>query len=117
MPGGQGVAGSNPAVPTVSNSCTAKWERRTVNWERSCFSGGIAGDRWLRSAFPHARPRSRRPAYPFDEHAAREWVRREADSCPRDTEAQSRQVGAPWHGPKLGQRGRRVALTPMTGRD
>jgi len=35
------------------------------------------------------------PAYPFDEHAAREWVRREADSCPRDTEAQSRQVGAP----------------------
>ena len=28
------------------------------------------------SAFPHARPRSRLPAYPFDEHAAREWVRR-----------------------------------------
>jgi pimeloyl-ACP methyl ester carboxylesterase len=53
------------------------------------------------SAFPHARPRSRIPAYPFDEHAAREWVEREADSGPRDTGAQSRQVGAPWHGPKL----------------
>ena len=41
------------------------------------------------------------PAYPFDEDAAREWVDREADSGPRDTKAQSRQVGAPWHGPKL----------------
>ncbi len=41
------------------------------------------------------------PAYPFDENAAREWIEREADSGPRDTKAQSRQVGAPWHGPKL----------------
>jgi pimeloyl-ACP methyl ester carboxylesterase len=41
------------------------------------------------------------PAYPFDEHAAREWIEREADTGPRDTRAQSRQVGAPWHGPKL----------------
>ncbi len=41
------------------------------------------------------------PAYPFDSDAAREWIEREADSGPRDTKAQSRQVGAPWHGPKL----------------
>jgi pimeloyl-ACP methyl ester carboxylesterase len=41
------------------------------------------------------------PAYPFDETAAREWIEREADSGPRDTRAQSRQVGASWHGPKL----------------
>jgi pimeloyl-ACP methyl ester carboxylesterase len=41
------------------------------------------------------------PAYPFDEQAAREWIEREIDSGPRDTRAQSRQVGAPWHGPKL----------------
>ncbi len=41
------------------------------------------------------------PAYPFDEDAAREWIEREADTGPRDTKAQSRQVGAPWHGPKL----------------
>ena len=41
------------------------------------------------------------PAYPFDEDAAREWIDREADSGPRDTKAQSRQVGAPWHGQKL----------------
>lgn len=41
------------------------------------------------------------PAYPFDETAAREWIEREADSGPRDTKAQSRQVGASWRGPKL----------------
>jgi pimeloyl-ACP methyl ester carboxylesterase len=41
------------------------------------------------------------PDYPFDEDAAREWIEREADSGPRDAKAQSRQVGAPWHGPKL----------------
>jgi pimeloyl-ACP methyl ester carboxylesterase len=41
------------------------------------------------------------PAYPFDEYAAREWIEREIDSGPRDTKAQSRQVGAAWHGPKL----------------
>jgi pimeloyl-ACP methyl ester carboxylesterase len=41
------------------------------------------------------------PAYPFDEHAAREWIERDVDSGPRDTKAQSRQIGAAWHGPKL----------------
>jgi pimeloyl-ACP methyl ester carboxylesterase len=41
------------------------------------------------------------PAYPFNEAAAREWIEREVDSGPRDTKAQSRQAGAPWHGPKL----------------
>jgi pimeloyl-ACP methyl ester carboxylesterase len=41
------------------------------------------------------------PGYPFDEDAAREWIERDVDSGPRDTKAQSRQVGAPWHGPKL----------------
>jgi pimeloyl-ACP methyl ester carboxylesterase len=41
------------------------------------------------------------PAYPFDEDAAREWIERQVDSGPRDTKAQSRQVGAAWHGPKL----------------
>ena len=41
------------------------------------------------------------PAYPFDEEAAREWIEREVDSGPRDTKAQSRQIGAQWHGPRL----------------
>jgi len=41
------------------------------------------------------------PAYPFNEAATREWIEREVDSGPRDTKAQSRQVGAGWHGPKL----------------
>ncbi len=41
------------------------------------------------------------PAYPFDQEAAWEWIEREVDAGPRDTRAQSRQVGAPWHGPRL----------------
>lgn len=41
------------------------------------------------------------PAYPFDEAAAREWIEREVDSGPRDSKAQSRQIGAQWHGPRL----------------
>ncbi len=41
------------------------------------------------------------PAYPFDEDAAREWIEREVDQGPRDQKAQSRQVGAAWHGGKL----------------
>jgi pimeloyl-ACP methyl ester carboxylesterase len=41
------------------------------------------------------------PAYPFDEDAAREWIEREVDAGPRDAEAQARQAGASWHGPRL----------------
>jgi pimeloyl-ACP methyl ester carboxylesterase len=41
------------------------------------------------------------PVYPFDATVAREWIEREADGGPRDTKAQSRQVGAGWCGPKL----------------
>ena len=41
------------------------------------------------------------PDYPFDEAAAREWIGRQVDGGPRDTKAQSRQIGAQWHGPKL----------------
>ncbi|MGW1991640.1 alpha/beta fold hydrolase [Embleya sp. NPDC001921] len=41
------------------------------------------------------------PGYPFDEDAARAWVEADVDSGPRDKKAQSRQIGARWHGPKL----------------
>lgn len=43
------------------------------------------------------------PAHPFDEDAAREWIEREVDSGPRDSAAQSRQIGAQWRGPRLGE--------------
>ena len=43
------------------------------------------------------------PAYPFNEDAAREWIEREVDSGPRDAKAQSRQVGAQWHGRRLAE--------------
>jgi pimeloyl-ACP methyl ester carboxylesterase len=59
---------------------------------------GRAGDVQLSLALARA---VASPAYPFDEDAAREWIEREVDSGPRDTAAQSRQVGAPWHGGKL----------------
>jgi pimeloyl-ACP methyl ester carboxylesterase len=59
---------------------------------------GTAGDVQLSLALARA---VASPAYPFDEDAAREWIEREVDSGPRDTGAQSRQVGAPWHGGKL----------------
>ncbi|MBA4608255.1 alpha/beta hydrolase [Aeromicrobium sp. Marseille-Q0843] len=41
------------------------------------------------------------PAYPFDEDVAREWIERGVDSGPRDKKAQSRQIGAQWHGRRL----------------
>jgi pimeloyl-ACP methyl ester carboxylesterase len=41
------------------------------------------------------------PGYPFDEAAARAWIEAEVDSGPRDKKAQSRQIGAQWHGPRL----------------
>lgn len=53
------------------------------------------------------------PAYPFDETAAREWIEREVDSGPRDTDAQTRQIGAQWHGPAL--RELRVPTLVMAG--
>jgi len=41
------------------------------------------------------------PGYPFDEEAARAWIEADVDSGPRDTKAQSRQIGAQWHGAAL----------------
>ncbi|MGW0658926.1 alpha/beta fold hydrolase [Streptodolium elevatio] len=43
------------------------------------------------------------PGYPFDEEAARAWVEAEVDSGPRDKKAQSRQIGAQWHGARLAE--------------
>ncbi len=41
------------------------------------------------------------PARPFDERVAREWAEQLADHGVRDQEAQSRQIGAQWHGPAI----------------
>jgi len=41
------------------------------------------------------------PANPVDEDEARAWVERELGSGPRDNDAQSRQLGAKWSGPRL----------------
>lgn len=42
------------------------------------------------------------PNRPFDEAAARESAQRNIDAGVRDQQAQSRQIGAQWHGPKIG---------------
>ena len=65
---------------------------------RAKYPAGREGD--IQAALAVARGVAS-PAYPFDEQAAREWIEREVDTGPRDTEAQARQAGAPWHGPKL----------------
>ncbi|MFD4368914.1 hypothetical protein [Rhodococcus sp. NPDC058521] len=41
------------------------------------------------------------PDYPFDEAGPRAWVEAAANSGPRDQKAQSHQIGAKWHGPRL----------------
>jgi pimeloyl-ACP methyl ester carboxylesterase len=43
------------------------------------------------------------PAYPFDEAAVRAAAEREAVSGVRDARAQSRQIGATWHGGRLAE--------------
>ncbi|WP_456844361.1 alpha/beta fold hydrolase [Cellulomonas sp. P5_C6] len=65
---------------------------------RTTFPEGRDGD--LQASLAVARGVAS-PAYPFDEDAAREWIEREVDSGPRDSKAQSRQIGAQWHGPRL----------------
>lgn len=69
-----------------------------VRLSRLKFPEGRDGDVQMSLALARA---VASPTCPFDETAAREWIDREADSGPRDTKAQSRQVGASWHGPKL----------------
>ncbi|MFC9130448.1 alpha/beta fold hydrolase [Streptomyces sp. NPDC057099] len=41
------------------------------------------------------------PGYPFDERAARATAERIADTGIQDAQAQSRQIGAQWHGPAI----------------
>ena len=72
--------------------------RMLARLSRLKFPAGRDGDIQMSLALARA---VASPTYPFDETAAREWIEREADSGPRDTRAQSRQVGASWHGPKL----------------
>ena len=93
---------SSAALPSdVSGSRVARYLRvgLLARLAAHAFPEGREGDieASLRSARGIASP-----GYPFDETAAREWIERAVDSGPRDTKAQSRQIGAQWHGPELG---------------
>jgi pimeloyl-ACP methyl ester carboxylesterase len=92
---------SMAAIPSdVSGIGAARYVRfgLLAKLARAKFPEGREGDIQLSLMLARA---VASPDYPFDEDAAREWIEREADSGPRDTKAQSRQAGAPWHGPKL----------------
>jgi pimeloyl-ACP methyl ester carboxylesterase len=92
---------SDAAIPSdVSGLGAFRYMRfgMLAKLSRLKFPAGRDGDIQMSLALARA---VASPAYPFDETAAREWIEREADSGPRDTRAQSRQVGAGWHGPKL----------------
>src|SRR5215469_7500607 len=125
------TGGSNPFAAVVRKRGAYSAEDMTddavavldaLGWQRAhIFGAGIGGGRYVRpgllaklarARFPEGREGDialslmvarelASPAYPFDETLAREWIEREVDSGPRDTRAQSRQAGAPWHGPKL----------------
>jgi pimeloyl-ACP methyl ester carboxylesterase len=71
-----------------------------ARFSRMKFPAGRAGDIALGLALARA---VASPGYPFDEAAARARIERDVVSSVRDTRAQSRQVGAKWHGGKLAQ--------------
>ncbi|WP_456788103.1 alpha/beta fold hydrolase [Cellulomonas sp. P5_C5] len=92
---------SSAALPSdVSGLGVARYLRvgLLARLARTTFPDGRDGD--IEASLAVARGVAS-PAYPFDETAAREWIERAVDSGPRDTKAQSRQIGAQWHGPRL----------------
>ena len=92
---------SSAALPSdVSGLRVARYLRvgLLARLARTTFPDGRDGD--IEASLAVARGVAS-PAYPFDEAAAREWIERAVDSGPRDTKAQSRQIGAQWHGPRL----------------
>lgn len=92
---------SSAALPSdVSGLGVARYLRvgLLARLARTTFPDGRDGD--IEASLAVARGVAS-PAYPFDETAAREWIERAVDSGPRDTRAQSRQIGAQWHGPRL----------------
>jgi pimeloyl-ACP methyl ester carboxylesterase len=73
---------------------------QVARFARMKFPEGRDGDIALGLALARA---VASPGYPFDEAAARSRIERDAVSSLRDTGAQSRQVGAKWHGGRLAQ--------------
>ena len=103
---------SSAALPSdVSGLRVARYLRvgLLARLARTTFPDGRDGD--IEASLAVARGVAS-PAYPFDETAAREWIERAVDSGPRDTKAQSRQIGAQWHGAGCGTcTGRRSCCT------
>jgi pimeloyl-ACP methyl ester carboxylesterase len=71
-----------------------------ARFARMRFPAGRDGDIALGLALARA---IASPGYPFDEAEARERIGRDVVSGVRDTAAQSRQIGAKWHGGRLSE--------------
>ncbi|GAB3118473.1 alpha/beta hydrolase [Streptomyces calidiresistens] len=86
-----GDASGLRAVRHIRLRTLAKFARlRFPDTPEGSVAAGLAVSRLLAS-----------PNRPFDETAAREAAERNPDSGMRDREAQSRQIGARWHGPPI----------------
>jgi pimeloyl-ACP methyl ester carboxylesterase len=99
-------------VRSITSAASLPSDTTSVGAARYVHLGQVA--RFARLKFPEGRDgdialglalaRSvASPGYPFDEAAARARIERDAVSSVRDTRAQSRQVGAKWHGGRLAQ--------------
>ncbi|MDT0301569.1 alpha/beta fold hydrolase [Streptomonospora wellingtoniae] len=86
-----GDAAGLRALRYVRPTALARLSRMTFpDTEEGSIQAGLAVARFCAS-----------PGYPFDEAEARASAERLADAGARDTRAQSRQIGAQWHGPAI----------------
>jgi pimeloyl-ACP methyl ester carboxylesterase len=94
---------SSASLPSdVSGLAAARYVHLglVARFARMKFPEGRDGDIALGLALARA---VASPGYPFDEAEARRRIERDVVSGVRDTQAQSRQAGAKWHGGRLAQ--------------
>jgi pimeloyl-ACP methyl ester carboxylesterase len=98
----RGITSSASLPSDVSGLAAARYVHLglVARFARMRFPGGRDGDIALGLALARA---VASPGYPFDEAEARARIERDLVSGVRDTGAQSRQVGAKWHGGRLSE--------------
>ena len=100
---------TSPALGSRATCASACW--RSSRGPGSPRAARATFRRSSRSPAGSPRPPTRSTNTP-----SREWIEREADSGPRDTKAQSRQIGAQWHGPALSDPAQADARPARRGR-
>ena len=87
--------------PVTSPALRSRATCASACWRSSPARGSLMADRATFRPVWRSPAVSPPPPTPSTNMRAREWIEREADSGPRDQKAQSRQIGAQWHGPAL----------------